>query len=200
LVKPGDFKEWFAAVLALDGIHLAAEAQDCLLLMALTGVRPSEALGLTWKGVDFTDGTVTFFNTKNGTDHTLPMGEWLAARLKARRVLSDGLLVLSDAIGTPLSETALRTAITSVTAATEIKFMPSDLRRSFSSTAEALDVGPYSMKALLNHTPVNADVTSGYTVVTVDRLRPTMQAIEDRLLQLGGLKPMAEVVPMRGVR
>ncbi len=54
------------------------------------------------------------------------------------------------------------------------------------------------MKALLNHTPVNADVTSGYTIVTVDRLRPTMQAIEDRLLQLGGLKATAEVVPMRG--
>ena len=87
-----------------------------------------------------------------------------------------------------------------MTDATEIRFMPSDLRRSFSSTAEALDVGPYSMKALLNHTPVNADVTSGYTIVTVDRLRPTMQAIEDRLLQQGGLKPTAEVVPMRGAR
>jgi integrase len=200
LVKPTDFKEWFAAVLGLEGIYLAAEACDCLLLIALTGVRPSEALWVTWKGVDFTDGTLTFYDTKNGTDHVLPMGEWLAARLKARREVSGGLLVFSDVIGTPLSETALRTAITSVTAATEIKFMPSDLRRSFSSTAEALDVGPYSMKALLNHTPVNADVTSGYTVVTVDRLRPTMQAIEDRLLQLGGLKPMAEVVPMRGVR
>jgi integrase len=200
LVKPADFKDWFAAVLGLEDIHLAAEACDCLLLMALTGVRPSEALGLTWRGVDFTDGTVTFYDTKNGTDHVLPMGEWLATRIKARRTVSGGLLVFSDAIGTPLRLASLRAGITAVTAAAEIRFMPSDLRRSFSSTAEALDVGPYSMKALLNHTPVNADVTSGYTIVTVDRLRPTMQAIEDRLLQLGGLKPTADVVPMRGAR
>ena len=65
-------------------------------MMALTGVRPSEALGLTWGGVDFADGTVTFVDTKNGTDHMLPMGEWLAARLKARRALSGGLLVFSE--------------------------------------------------------------------------------------------------------
>jgi integrase len=200
LVKPGDLKDWFAAVLALSDIHLAAEARDCLLLMALTGVRPSEALGLTWAGVDFADGTVTFFNTKNSTDHVLPMGGWLAARLGARRALSGGPLVFSDAIGTPLRAATLRAGITAVTAATEISFMPSDLRRTFSSTAEALDTGPYSIKALLNHTPINADVTSGYTIVTVDRLRPTMQLIEDRLLQQGGLKPTAEVVPMRGVR
>jgi integrase len=200
LVKPSDFKAWFEAVQGIHGVPLAAEACDGLLLMALTGVRPSEALGLTWAGVDFVDGTVTFADTKNGTDHVLPMGVWLAARLRARREVSGGLLVFSNAIGVALRYETLRTAISAVTDATEIKFMPSDLRRSFASTAESLDVGPYSMKALLNHTPVGVDVTSGYTIVTVDRLRPTMQAIEDRLLQLGGLKPMAEVVPMRGSR
>jgi integrase len=196
LVKEKDMTAWFEAVQGLHGMPLAAEACDCLLLMALTGVRPSEALGLTWAGVDFADGTVTFLDTKNGTDHTLPMGGWLAGLLKARREVSYGLLVFSDAIGTPLRYETLRAAIAAVTGATEIKFMPSDLRRGFATAAEALDVGPYSMKALLNHTPVNADVTSGYTIVTVDRLRPTMQAIEDRLLLQGGY----EVVPMRGSR
>lgn len=200
LVKPGDFKAWFEAVQGLHGMPLAAEACDCLLMMALTGVRPSEAVGLLWAGVDFAECTVTFADTKNGRDHVLPMGIWLAARLHARRAQSGGVLVFSNAIGIPLRYETLRSAIAAVTVATEIRFMPSDLRRTFSSTAEALDVGPYSMKALLNHTPVNADVTSGYTVVTVDQLRPTMQMIEDRLLRLGGLKTTAEVVPIRGTR
>ncbi len=142
-MKPGDLKAWFEAVQALHGVPLAAEAGDCLLMMAMTGVRPSEALGLTWAGVDFADGTVTFVDTKNGTDHVLPTGEWLAARLKARREVSGGLLVFSNAIGVALRYETLRAAIAAVTDATEIRFMPSDLRRSFASTAEALDVGPY---------------------------------------------------------
>ena len=49
-IKADGMKAWFGAVLELGGFHLAAEARDCLLLMALTGVRPGEALALLWDG------------------------------------------------------------------------------------------------------------------------------------------------------
>lgn len=42
-------------------------------LILRTGVRKSEAFGLRWSDVDFAGRELTFRDTKNGTDHTLPM-------------------------------------------------------------------------------------------------------------------------------
>jgi integrase len=199
-IKAQGVAAWFDAVLALDGFHLAAEARDCLLLMALTGVRPSEALGLLWDDVDLAGRTLTFRDTKNRTDHELPLTEWLADRLAARHGQSGGPLVFSDVIGTSLRYVHFRLALDRVAEQSGISIMPTDLRRTFITTAEALDTGPYTMKALLNHKPAGRDVTSGYVVITVDRLRAPMQAIEAALLGQAKLKPQAEVVALRAAQ
>ena len=74
-----------------------------------------------------------------------------------------------------------RRAIDTVTAATGISFSCHDLRRTFATLAESLDLSSYTVKALLNHKQADNDVTGGYIVLNVDRLREPMQNVTDAL-------------------
>ena len=62
--------------------------------------------------------------------------------------------------------------------ATGIHFTVHDLRRTFIIIAESLDTPAYALKRLLNHKMTN-DVTAGYIVADVERLRKPMQQITD---------------------
>lgn len=185
-VKPHQMKAWFDAVnTGLTALKFGAELRDCFLLSMLTGVRPSEALQLQWKGVDFKHRTLTFFDTKNHSDHELPLTDWLKELLEARKAIAGPEYVFSTADGTRLKDT--RTGIAKVIEISGVEFMPTDLRRSFITAAERLDIGPYTLKRMLNHT-ISNDVTAGYIVPTTDRLREPMQQIEDVLLRDAGVK------------
>jgi len=83
---------------------------------------------------------------------------------------------------------------------TGVTFSPHDLRRTFATVAESLDLSGYTIKALLNHRQQLSDVTGGYIILGVDRLRAPMQRITDTLLERTKLttKPQpAKVVPLR---
>lgn len=72
-------------------------------------------------------------------------------------------------------------AIDAVTAATGISFSCHDLRRTFATLAESLDLSSYTVKALLNHKQQTGDVTGGYIILNVDRLREPMQRVTDAI-------------------
>ncbi len=74
-------------------------------------------------------------------------------------------------------------AIESITEATGIVFTCHDLRRTFATIAESLDVSIYTVKALLNHKQQPSDVTGGYIILNTDRLREPMQKITDTILE-----------------
>ncbi|CZJ08633.1 phage related integrase [Legionella pneumophila] len=63
-----------------------------------------------------------------------------------------------------------------------MSFTVHDLRRTFATTAESLDLPAYALKRLLNH-KMNTDVTAGYIVRDVERLRKPMQRISDFLVR-----------------
>ena len=69
-----------------------------------------------------------------------------------------------------------------------VTWRPHDLRRTFVTVAESLDVSPYAIKALVNHAGAErqrpGDVTAGYVSLGVERLRAPMQRITDRLLAI----------------
>ena len=83
-----------------------------------------------------------------------------------------------------------RRAIDEVIAITGIKFSCHDLRRTFATLAESLDLSSYTVKALLNHRQQLGDVTGGYIIMNVDRLREPMQkitnAIQERIKKQHG--------------
>jgi integrase len=78
-----------------------------------------------------------------------------------------------------------------IIAATGVQFCFHDLRRTFITIAESLDVPHYSLKALLNHSMGN-DVTGGYIQITPERLREPMQRIADKITELATATPVVE--------
>ncbi|MBV5341106.1 MAG: integrase family protein [Deltaproteobacteria bacterium] len=74
-----------------------------------------------------------------------------------------------------------RRGVDAVTAATGIYFTCHDLRRTFETTAESLELSAYALKALVNHKRSANDVTGGYIIMSVDRLREPVQRIADAI-------------------
>jgi len=89
-------------------------------------------------------------------------------------------------------------AIGSITASTGITFTLHDLRRTFATIAESLDLSGYTIKALLNHRQQLSDVTGGYIILGADRLREPMQRITDTILERTR-KQHGQVVPFQRV-
>jgi integrase len=205
LIKSSDLPRWYKAVNALENPHM----RDFLLFLLFTGLRRNEGARLKWSQVDFEEKAFTIVDTKNKEPHTLPMSSQIYDLLKNRhdtfkinsyvfpgagpRLKGDGTTVCAS------SEKAAellgciqepKRAIDAVTAATGIIFSCHDLRRTFATIAESLDLSRYTIKALLNHKQETGDVTGGYIQINVDRLREPMQkvcdAIEERIKKQHG--------------
>ena len=72
-------------------------------------------------------------------------------------------------------------------------FTVHDLRRTFITIAKSLDIAAYALKRLLNHKMTN-DVTAGYIITDVERLRVPMQKITDYMVSCIGLKEQATLI------
>jgi integrase len=69
----------------------------------------------------------------------------------------------------------------------DMPFGMHDLRRTFVTIAESLDISSFAVKALVNHKSGD-DVTSGYIQMNVKRLRKPMQTVTDFILKSAGIK------------
>ena len=62
-----------------------------------------------------------------------------------------------------------------------------------STRAEGLDISGHALKRLLNH-KIASDVTAGYIVTDVERLRAPMQKITDFVLHAAQLRDSAPII------
>jgi integrase len=185
--KAHQLKAWFDAVIAIDNPTI----RDYLQFVILTGCRKAEAGKLQWADVDLTDRSYVLRDPKNGRPMQLPLSDYLAAMLTKRKANSNSAFVFpGDGVSGHLQEP--KRQIAKVIAQTEMTFTMHDLRRTFVTIAESLDISAYSVKALVNHKQGD-DVTSGYIQLNVERLRQPMQTITDFMLKSAGLKA-AEIV------
>ena len=187
-LEPHQIKAWWQAT-----GHLQDSARDYLRTMLLTGLRSSEAIGLLWSDVDLEGGTFTVRDTKNRTDHTLPMGAWLTGMIAARPHHNE--FVFSSERGRPTNR---RGGIDKAAELSGLDIQKHDLRRTFLTVADAVDVPYYALKALVNHkSGSGGDVTAGYIQTSIERLRKPVQSIEDYILSAAGVTAGAAVVPMQ---
>jgi integrase len=77
--------EWFQRIVFLGRHNLTH--RDVVLWQLLHGMRPGEAARLRWEQVDLKAGVWKVEDTKNRTDHSLPMTTWSKAMLLHRRQL-----------------------------------------------------------------------------------------------------------------
>lgn len=195
-VKPDQIRPWFEAVLGLKtdpADHEGASVSDWLQLLMLTGLRRSEGLTLKWQDVDLANRLFVVRDTKNGEDHYLPLSDHLLDMLKARKAIAaEGAEFVFSSYGQHGHLVDPRKPLERVIQSSGVKFMPHDLRRTFITIAESLDVPAFALRRLLNH-KMRQDMTAHYLMPEVERLRRPMQQVTDFVLRSAGLKPSAEI-------
>jgi integrase len=179
IIKPKQLAKWYEALQEMkfntgaDSHHVAS---DYMLFLLLTGLRKNEAATLTWNNVDLEEGTIYIPITKNKEPLTLPLSDVLIAILNYRLRFKINDYVFSSRKSQYLAypEKALK----HLSQTSEVKFTFHDLRRTFITVAESLDISAYAIKRLVNHKN-GSDVTEGYIIANHDRLRAPMQRITD---------------------
>ena len=197
-IKPDQLKPWFEAVLKLKEDPDKREpitAADWLLLMMFTGLRRGEAQRLRWTDVDLAYKTLTVRDTKNHEDHTLPLSDYLLALLEARKLSDPEIEFVFSSYGREGYMKDPRELLKRVVDTSGVAFTPHDLRRTFITVAESLDIPAYALKRLLNH-KMRQDVTAGYIITDVERLRKPMQQVTDFILRRAGLKETPAVTEL----
>ncbi len=194
-IKAHELAPWYAGVQRLENETL----RDYLLLIILTGLRRQEAATLRWDQVDLKAKTLTVLDTKNHESHTLPLSNYLYELLLSRSQKRSNEYVFSGA-GAAGHIIEPRKQMANVTKFSGIHFTVHDLRRTFITIAEGLDISAYALKRLMNH-KMSGDITAGYIVTDVERLRKPMQQITDYFLKCMGVQLSAlvlEIQPQQG--
>lgn len=196
VLTPDDLKTWVPSIFALGEppqrepgtgrqfpkLRNGEVHRDMFLFLALTGCRKGEALKLRKEDVDLKRELLIFRDTKNRTDHELPLAPYTKELLQRRIKASPTKWVFSSPHdGCVVTNT--RYATKRVSEDTGLNFTPHDLRRLFATTLERLGVPAYTVKALLNHATESRDVTGGYVVVDNAMKKAAMEKIELFLLQ-----------------
>lgn len=148
-----------------------------MLLMA-TGLRRSEATGLRWENVDWEAKTFFVKDTKNGTDHHVPMStlvEWILRKQQKAAGGSQWVFPANSASG-HMEEP--KSQIAKITKATGVKFTSHDLRRTFATHAMSNGANYEMIRQALNHKS-GGGITSQYIIRQVDTLRPVFEAVAD---------------------
>jgi len=213
-IKPHLLAPWYNAVMDLN----SPVVSGYLLLLAYTGLRKNEALKLKWADVDMQDKSFTIIDTKNGLPHTLPMSTAIHNIFSQLQKCRTNDYVFPGAAKdsylkdprryfehiyqhTQLALNNMATKAELDTKAIEdpdniipgIVFILHDLRRTFITIAESLDISYAALKKLLNHSD-GSDVTGGYLQITTDRLRGPMERISSKLSELM-MPPVIEAEP-----
>lgn len=192
-ISQANLKPWFDAIndVRNDALPFMRAVCDFAELAMLTGLRKSEFLRLSWLQVDMRNKTFHISKTKNGEPLELPMSDYVYSVFQRRQVetTNDYVFQAENEHGYIREP---KKCIAILVEATGIQFTLHDLRRTFTSTAELIRVGTYTLKRLLNHKTQRSDVTAGYTVLTAEELREPAQLIENHILKLAGMKNETE--------
>ncbi len=198
VIKAHELAAWYQAVINVQderSTGKSAALRDYFLLILFTGLRREEAASLKWNQVDLKAKTIRIDDTKNHQAHVLPLSNFLYDLLQSRFAETDSNFVFPSNSKTGYIIEP-RKVMEKVITNSGVTFTLHDLRRTFITIAESLDIPAYALKCLMNH-KMNHDVTAGYIVMDVERLRAPMQMISDHLLRLMGLRNSANVVSIK---
>ena len=186
IIKSHDLSAFFRGLEQLKETAITTKAEvvrDYIILMLFTGLRREEAARLKWENVDLRAKTFTIIegDAKNHEMLTLPMSGYVFDMLKKRHEAK-----INDYVFPGNSENGYivepRRQMEKITKVSGVSFTLHDFRRTFITIAESLDISSYAVKQLVNHKMAN-DVTAGYIIADVERLREPMQRITDYILE-----------------
>ena len=177
VVEAKDLPRWWQAVMEEPDY-----ARDFLLMALFTGMRRGELQRLRWENIDLDEKKLHLPFTKNGDPLSLPLSDFLTNLLTERKQEAKTCCWVFPGVGgSHLVEP--KKFLQRVTSKSGVAFTLHDLRRTYITIAESLDIPHYALKRLLNHR-TNDDVTGGYIVINVERLREPVELIAKRILEL----------------
>ncbi|MCZ4291352.1 tyrosine-type recombinase/integrase [Hoeflea alexandrii] len=182
VVTAQDLPMWWKAVMAEPDY-----ARDFLLMALFTGMRRGELMALRWENVDLAARTLHLPKTKNGDPLNLPLSSFLVDLLNERSRQAGESPFVFPGPGKQGHLMETKKFLLRVSAGSGVSFTLHDLRRTFITIAESLDVPYYALKRLLNHR-ANGDVTGGYIVVNAERLRGPVEQVAARILELADVR------------
>ena len=185
IIPDHKLKDWYRAVCTLR----YEVARDFMIFTLLTGMRFGETRLLKWSYVDFENKILTVPReiTKCDREHRLPLSDFLIGLLRKRKIYrksSDWVFPSTRLRNKPIS--AGVGFVQRVRAKSNVKFTMHDLRRTFLTMGEKLEVPIYALKRLVNHS-VSNDMTGRYLVLDVERIRVHMCRITDEFIKLLGV-------------
>lgn len=184
VIKSHQLKQWYEGVMALKNDKTSQQSAlvaDYLLFLLFTGLRRQEAATLKWSDIDLHGRSFTIRDTKNREPLTLPLTDFVYSLLESRRANADSEYVFAGN-GKAGHLIEPRHQVQQVRDRSGVSFTLHDLRRSYITIAESIDISAYALKRLVNHKMSN-DVTTGYIVNDVERLREPMGRINNYILR-----------------
>ncbi|WP_394177984.1 tyrosine-type recombinase/integrase [Yoonia maritima] len=153
-----------------------------VMLLMCSGLRKSEALKLRWENIDDHAKHMAIYETKNGTNHYVPLSKVITQILTRQKAY----LATKNRADSPWVFPARRgeghmtepkSQLQKICAYTGVKFRLHDLRRTFATHAEINGSSYELIRKALNHKA--STVTATYIVTQVDTLRPVFDAVAD---------------------
>jgi integrase len=178
IVEAKQLPAWWAAVM-----DEPEYSRDFLLIALFTGMRRNEVASLRWENIDLEERKLHLPTTKNGDPLILPVSDYLFNLLWERKECAGASPWVFPGKGPAGHIVEPKKFSQRVTSASGVTFTLHDLRRTYITIAESLDIPHYALKRLLNHRS-SADVTGGYIIINVDRLRGPVGLISERILKL----------------
>ena len=163
---------------------------DYLLMLLFHGLRAGEASMIAREHISFEGRTLTLPAAQNKAHRevVLPLSDFSLILLR-RRVATlreeERYLFHNPYDDKPLNN--VKKAISWIKDQTGLEFCLHDLRRTFVTIAEHLDISAYTIKMLVNHHLPSNDVTAGYIVMKPERIRAAIQQIADYLQRAMGM-------------
>lgn len=155
----------------------------------LLGTRKGETGALLVENFDIQSRTLVFHDTKNGAKHHVPVGNWLFGALSVLRewsVEEGSPWMFPSRFGKQPHMTEPRETLKLIASRVDLQVTMHDLRRTFATILNRMNIQNYTMKRLLNHLydpSRDTDVTSGYVQVDINELRTVIQALENAVIQ-----------------
>lgn len=161
---------------------LSQDDADFLLLLLMTGLRVAEARTLNWANVDLEKGTFRAVDTKNGSDHTLPMTDSTRRMFQDRNKKDAGNSewIFPSPLDSSKSASMSRTIERAIDES-GVKFTAHDLRRTVATVASDLGYDLDKVSAVLNH--AKQGVTASYVQRTIGSVKGTLEDIEAMVLR-----------------
>ncbi len=202
IIEAKDLPGWLNAVDEMkgeEGPNLntpSATMADYLVFILFTGLRRRDAFKLRWNQVDLTANLMRpVIHKKQEEVMTLPLSTPVRKLLELRFKHRINDYVFPGRYGKGHFEEPKK-HIAKITKATNIEFSSHDLRRTFITMAENLDISIFTLKRLCTHSP-GKDVTGGYVIMDEERLEEPAERVAQALLKRAGRLPCADVISIK---